>query len=194
MIAGLLLAAGASTRFASNKLLHPLPDGTLIAVAAARNLQQVIPYSLAIVRPEDTALTELLRAEGLEIVMCSQAIKGMSHSLACGVTAAPNADGWLITLADMPFIAPQTILNVAHLLQAGAAISAPCLNGVRGHPVGFDRRFYADLRALDGDSGARLLLDRHTNEIRFFECEDPGIHQDIDTPADLGDCVPRRSF
>lgn len=185
MITGLLLAAGASTRFASNKLVHPLSDGTPIAVAAARNLRQVISCPFAIVRPADFALTGLLRAEGLEIVVCDRAMEGMGHSLACGVAAAPNADGWLIALADMPFVSPQTILNVAHHLQAGAAIAAPSLNGMRGHPVGFDRRFYADLRTLEGDSGARHLLSRHADKTTLIECHDPGIHRDIDTLADM---------
>jgi molybdenum cofactor cytidylyltransferase len=56
MITGILLAAGNASRFGSNKLLHLLPDGTPIAMAAARNLKAAIPSSLAIVRPQDHAL------------------------------------------------------------------------------------------------------------------------------------------
>lgn len=185
MIAGLLLAAGASTRFAANKLLHILPDGTPIGVAAARNLRLAIPHSFAIVRSADSALARLLRAEGLEIVVCERANEGMGHSLACGVAATPHADGWLIALADMPFISPETILNVAHRLQAGAAIAAPALNGVRGHPVGFAHSFHPDLVALGGDCGARHLLHRYANQIQLIACNDRGIYRDIDTPADL---------
>lgn len=191
MIAGLLLAAGTSTRFGSNKLLHPLADGTTIAGAAARNLRRATACSLAIVRPTDRTLAELLRAEGLQVVPCDRAAEGMGHSLAWGVAAAPQADGWLIALGDMPFIAPETIRDVARCLLAGAVIAAPSLNGMHGHPVGFHRRFYAELRALAGDAGARVLLGRYADQTTFVPCQDPGIHCDIDTPADLAGLAAR---
>ncbi|MGH8719288.1 MAG: nucleotidyltransferase family protein [Burkholderiales bacterium] len=185
MIAGILLAAGASSRFGSNKLLHPLSDGTPIAAAAARNLKHAVERVLAVIRPGDHVLAQRLQAEGLEIVVCSNAAAGMGHSLACGVAAASDADGWLIALADMPFVSSETFRTVVRHLEAGATVAAPSFNGQRGHPVGFGRSFYAELLALAGDSGARILLTRHASEVKLFECDDKSICRDIDTPADL---------
>ncbi|MBC7945287.1 MAG: nucleotidyltransferase family protein [Burkholderiales bacterium] len=185
MIAGLLLAAGTSSRFGSNKLLHSLRDGTPIAVAAARNLKHATERVLAVVRPGDDVLAQRLQAEGLEIAVCESAAAGMGHSLACGVAATSDADGWLITLADMPFVSPETLRTVIHHLEAGATIAAPSFNGQRGHPVGFGRSLYPELLALEGDFGARILLTRHATEVKLFDCDDRGICRDIDTAADL---------
>ncbi|MGH8773380.1 MAG: nucleotidyltransferase family protein [Burkholderiales bacterium] len=189
MIAGVLLAAGASSRFGSNKLLHPLPDGTPIAVAAGRNLKKAVARAVAVVRSHDDAVAERLQAEGLEVVVCSRAAEGMGYSLACGVAATSNADGWLIALADMPFVSLETFRTVVRHIEAGALIAAPAFNGQRGHPVGFCRRLYGELVSLDGDLGARVLLDRHANEVQLFECNDSGICRDIDTRADLKDAL-----
>jgi molybdenum cofactor cytidylyltransferase len=184
MIAGCLLAAGASSRFGSNKLLHPLADGTPIALAAARNLKHALAHAFAVVRPDDATLPQQLKAEGLEIIVCSRVAEGMGHSIACGVAATNDADGWLIALADMPFVSPRTFRAVVRRLEEGALIAAPSFNGRRGHPVGFGRQLYEELLALSGDFGARTVIDRHADEVELFECNDAGICRDIDTPAD----------
>ena len=108
----------------------------------------------------------------------------MGTSLAFGVTAAQDADGWLIALADMPFIRPDTIRAIAGLIRAGAPIAAPSHQGRRGHPVGFAWEFFHDLAQLSGDRGAHPLLVAHAARIQALECEDPGIFADIDTLSD----------
>jgi molybdenum cofactor cytidylyltransferase len=183
-IAGVLLAAGRGVRFGSHKLLAPLPDGTAVAVAAARHLIDALPDSVAVLRPGDETLAALLAAEGLRIVVNPNADGGMGTSLACGV-AAVDADGWVIALADMPAIRPATIEAVAEALAAGAPIAAPACQGQRGHPIGFARRFQAALTALSGDRGGRDILARHSNELRLIEVDDPGVLVDIDHAADI---------
>jgi molybdenum cofactor cytidylyltransferase len=107
----------------------------------------------------------------------------MGASLAWGVRAAPLAAGWLIALADMPWIAPATIARVVEALRAGAPIAAPGWRGDRGHPVGLASGFYGELAALSGDEGAKAILARH--QVTLIAAEDPGVVRDIDTPADL---------
>ncbi|MDO9069524.1 MAG: nucleotidyltransferase family protein [Deltaproteobacteria bacterium] len=184
MIAGILLAAGAGTRFGGDKLLFPLPDGTPIGIKAARSLLSGVDHGIAVMRPSDRLLAQLLEAEGLRIAFCPDPEAGMGTSLAFGVSAAQNADGWLIALGDMPFIRHDTVRSVASLLQSGAPIAAPQHQGRRGHPVGFAREFFCDLTQLGGDQGARPLLAAHAARIHLFECEDPGIFADIDTRSD----------
>jgi len=189
-IRGILLAAGYSTRFGSNKLLQALPAGATragmpIAVAAAHHLLDVLPDSLAVVRPRAQKLGALLRNAGCNTVLCRNASEGMGTSLAAGIRAAPDADGWVVALADMPFVLPDTIRSVAQALRAGAAMAAPSFRGERGHPVGFSRRYYADLCALRGDEGARLLLARHPESVTLLEVQDRGVLRDIDKPSDL---------
>ena len=184
MISGILLAAGRGFRFGSNKLLHPLADGTAMVVAAARHLLNALPHSMAVVRPGEEELARLLVAAGMELVVNHEAEEGMGVSLACGVAAAAQAEGWVIALADMPFIQPATIRGIVELLQQGALLAAPEYGGKRGHPVGFNRVLRGELEALQGDTGARMLLQRHTRQLRYLHVTDPGVLIDIDTLSD----------
>ena len=190
-VIGILLAAGRGSRFGADKRMAPLrapahdvPAGTPLGVAAARNLVAALPESIAVVRPGD-ALSAPLRAAGLRIVECANADDGMGASLACGVRATADADGWVIALADMPWVAPATIAKVTQALAAGADIVAPAHAGRRGHPVGFARRHYASLSALAGDAGARRILESNTSCIALIDVEDSGILGDVDRPEDL---------
>ena len=184
-IAGILLAAGAAKRFGSDKLLHPLADGTPIALASARKLAEALPGSVAVVRSTDTPLAMLLRGAGLEVVGCAEASQGMGHSLGAGVRARPDADGWVVALADMPYVRIETIREIAARLVAGAQIVAPMKDGQRGNPVGFSNAFRNELQSCVGDAGARALLKDQQHRITTLEVDDPGVLRDIDTPADL---------
>lgn len=184
MIAGVLLAAGAGTRYGGDKLLASLPDGTPIGVKAARNLLSAVDQGIAVLRPSDRQLAYLLEMEGFQVAFCPNANAGMGTSLAFGVAAAQDSDGWLIALADMPFIQPVTIHCIASLIRTGAPIAAPRQQGRYGHPVGFAREFFRDLAQLNGDRGAHPLLTAHASRMVAFECEDPGIFADIDTLSD----------
>lgn len=193
MIVGVLLAAGASRRFGARKLLQPLADGVPIGVRTAHSLLGGTDKVTAVVAPSDRDLPYLLRRAGTDVCVCARADEGMGASLACGVRAARGADGWIIALADMPFIQPATYAAVAQALRAGAPIVAPLWGGRRGHPVGFARAYYAELAALGGDEGARAIVQRDSRKVVLVAVDDPGIHGDIDTPEDLpGGAAPSR--
>jgi molybdenum cofactor cytidylyltransferase len=81
-ITGILLAAGYSKRFGSDKLLYPLADGTPMAVAAAQKLYATVNPVLAVVRPESIELADLLSAEGLQIVNCVDTPLDLINNLA----------------------------------------------------------------------------------------------------------------
>jgi molybdenum cofactor cytidylyltransferase len=183
--AGVLLAAGTSSRFGSDKLLHPLADGTPIVLRSARTLLAALPRSVAVVRDRDGAVAQMLERAGLGIVECRSQPPGMGASIACGVSATRYADGWVIALADMPFVGPAAVEAVASALRAGAPLAAPWCRGRRGHPVGFADRFGHSLTGLTGDAGARGILDGHAAEVRRLPWEDEGVLRDIDVPADL---------
>jgi molybdenum cofactor cytidylyltransferase len=185
VIVGILLAAGRGTRFGSHKLLHRLPDATPMALAALRNLAPSVDSVIVVVRPDDSALIQLLSQQQARIVPCPNAELGMGASLACGVSATPEADGWLIALADMPYVPTAVIAALNAELQAGAPLVAPTYQGQRGHPVGFSHAFYSELSALSGDRGARHLLDQHAEQLRLIAVVETGILRDIDTPEDL---------
>jgi molybdenum cofactor cytidylyltransferase len=182
---GLLLAAGSASRFGSDKLQHPLPHGVSIAVQAARHLKAEMPRVVAAVRPQAAETARALEAEGCEVVICERAAEGMGASLACAARAAGDADGYLVALADMPFVRRSTIAAVREALARGALLAAPYWRARRGHPVGFAGRLRGELEALGGDEGARRLLEAHAAELVKVPVGDPGAIRDIDQPSDL---------
>lgn len=191
-IVGILLAAGSGTRFGGGKLLAPVRSaqddvaaGTPVGVAACRHLVAALPDSIAVVRPGDAALAAAFALAGARVVECARADEGMGASLACGIAAARDAGGWVVALADMPWVRPATIAAVAQALLAGAAIAAPVWTRQRGHPVGFAREHYAALAALCGDEGARAVIAANPAALQTFDVDDPGVLRDVDRPADL---------
>ena len=184
-IAAVLLAAGAGSRFGGDKLIHPLADGVAISAHAARNLLGVLPDVVAVVRWGDFPLYEMLEQEGCRVTMFQGAARGMGASLAHGVGEARDADGWIVALADMPRVPPAVIRQIAAALEEGALIAAPVHGGERGHPVGFSARLRDELLALDGDTGARAVLERHGGDIRLIDCADRGVLFDVDRKSDL---------
>ena len=113
----------------------------------------------------------------------------MGHSIACGVAASRQAEGWIIALADMPWVRARTIGRLRDALAGGAALVAPSHAGRRGNPVGFSCSYRDELLALRGDRGARGILARDQAVLSSVECNDPGVLRDVDTPAALR---PRR--
>jgi molybdenum cofactor cytidylyltransferase len=184
-LVGILLAAGSASRFGGAKLLAPLPNGTPIGVAALKNLAAAVDEVVAVVRPGDAALASVFAAHGARVTACPWAAEGMGASLAWGIRAAPAAAGWVIALADMPWIDPATIARIADALKCGSALVAPEYVGTRGHPVGMAARFYGALTALSGDEGAKRVLAAHATAVELIAVNDAAVLRDIDTPDDL---------
>jgi molybdenum cofactor cytidylyltransferase len=189
---GILMAAGRGRRFdpqgQRNKLLQLLPGGEPVAAASARKLLAVLPTVIAVVPPDDGGVGALLSGLGCEVTVCPDADSGMAASLVHALrhslthTESPP-DAWMVALADMPHVAPATLRLLSDALAAGATIAAPVMQGRRGNPVGFGRIHLDALLALQGEQGARRLLQSFP--VTEVAVDDPGIFRDIDTPADL---------
>lgn len=190
MFAILLLAAGQGRRFQAAggqtfKLLTKLDQSTSMLRKSCETLT-VAKWPIHVVTGSfEKEIRQELAGLDANFISNPDAAQGLSSSIARGVAATADADGWLVALADMPFIQPETILRVADALASGAGIVFPTCRGERGHPVGFSRRFYAELTALNGDSGARQILAAHRADWVPVEVGDEGILRDIDLPSDL---------
>ena len=189
-IVGVLLAAGRGERFGGGKLLVPLPAGpnagVALGVAACRNLRAAVGEVIAVVRPGAPSLAASLVREGARVVVAANADDGMGASLAAGVAVAGGADGFIVALADMPWVTPATIRAVVEALRSGASIAAPRYHGRRGHPVGFAAAHRAELVALAGDQGARAIVEANASSVTFVDVDDTGVLADVDVPGDLG--------
>jgi molybdenum cofactor cytidylyltransferase len=183
---GLLLCGGRATRFGSDKLLAPC-GGEPLAARSARSLLAGAGNALAVIPPHAAELRAVLAAAGCGILESERCERGLGASLAAAVGATRDARGWIVALGDMPLVRAETIAAVRAALDAGALVAAPVLaaTGERGHPVGFSRALLAELEALDGDEGARVVIARHRGRMVAIPVDDPGILADIDTPADL---------
>lgn len=186
---GILLAAGRSQRFGSNKLLHPVTGNTPMLLVSAQKLVTALPESIAVIHPDLVACTDQLEELGLRVVVNEQADRGIGSSIACGVLANADATGWLIALADMPYIKTETMLLLADRLRQGAAIVAPVIEcqgeQQRGHPVGFDQRYKKELIALDDDVGARRVIADHQDRLELVPTDDAGVTMDVDRAIDF---------
>ena len=184
-VVGLLLAAGQSHRFGSNKLLHPMNDGAPMVVLAAQHLCAALPASIAVVDPDMPEVTNQLEQMGMQIVFNPNAQAGIGSSIACGVRASQQAAGWIIALGDMPYIKEQTITQLVNQLKQQASIVAPVYQQQRGHPVGFGQKYRNELQQLNTDTGARSIIAKHESELQLIETDDHGVIADIDCTEDL---------
>lgn len=189
-IVGILLAAGAGTRFGGDKLTYLLPDGTPIAVAAATALRAACDHVVAVLRPDAYDLAAMLIEVKCTIVRCPEAQAGMGHSLAAGVSATAGAPGWVVALGDMPFITSASHKMVAARLRAGASLVATQCQGRQGHPVGFSQVWFRQLSMLTGDQGGKTILEKHRQDLILCPVDDIGVVWDIDCREDLND-IPR---
>ena len=185
---GILLAAGSGKRFdasgSRNKLLQLLPSGMTVAGSSAKNILSVLPGTLAVISAKGNPLAELLASAGCEITICPDAQNGLANSLVHALQhASVDSTGWVIALADMPFVQAESVAAIVQALNSGAGIAVPTYQGKRGNPVGFSREYLPQLLALKGDQGARSLLKIFP--VTEVAVNDAGILQDIDLPQDL---------
>lgn len=186
-IIGLVLAAGQGTRFDPsgrlNKLMQPLPGGMRVVDQTIARVRAGVDAVVAVVGALDSPVAQHLQQLQVPVVLCAQARQGMGHSVAAGVAATQAETGWIIALADMPFVACETVQALAAALRAGAPCAVPFFKGVRGNPVAFQAAWRSTLLSLTGDQGARHLLQQ-PGVVRL-NVPDPGVLRDVDTPADL---------
>ena len=165
----IVLAAGRGERFlASGGATHKLQ--ALLAGKA------VIDHTL-----------DAVKASGLpyHLVAADASRPGMGDSIAAGVGATLEANGWLILPADLPLVSGDTLRQIA--LAPPALATVPVVNGQRGHPVRFASSCQQRLLSLRGNQGAAAVIKalEATNSVAFINLDDLGCITDIDTLADL---------
>ncbi|GAB5449869.1 MAG: nucleotidyltransferase family protein [Halioglobus sp.] len=180
----LVLAAGRSNRFGSDKRQALLDDNVSVLDRLLTTLEVSGLAVCVCLAPGDNDLSVNLAARGVATVYCPRAHEGLGATLAHGITAVHTWPATLIALADMPWINASTLQALASHCSADTIV-APRFDGRQGHPVGFGRTFYPLLRALQGDTGGRAILRSNPASVQFVDVDDPAIHWDIDTPADL---------
>jgi molybdenum cofactor cytidylyltransferase len=184
-IHALVLAAGASTRFGSPKQLARIGDRPLLPLCVSRAVQ-IAGHAVTVVLGANAAdIAPALKHSSVAIVINRHWREGMASSIRAGLAQLPgNADGLLILLADQPDVSHDDLGRLAAAWRAQAdSIAAASFNGQLGAPAIFPRWCFADLLQLQGDRGARALLQRHLSRVQRVSM--PSAAVDIDTPEDL---------
>jgi molybdenum cofactor cytidylyltransferase len=183
----IVLAAGQGSRFtgAGHKLAQSLEGGGDAGAVLSVTLRNAIASRLPVLVVTSAELAPLAYQQVAArdvVILPPLRSRGMGDSIAAGVSARPDASGWLVLPGDMPRVLPASLQRVAQALQTHAVAYAQ-YHGRRGHPVGFAAELYSELVALTGDEGARRLVARYPAEA--VEIDDAGVLIDIDTVQDL---------
>lgn len=186
MIAGLLLAAGGARRFGAPKLIHHF-RGTPIVRWSAEALAAATDALFVVVPSDPGPLREALHGIPARIVVNPEPARGLGRSIACGVGALPpDVDAVIIALADEP-LADRAWTNAViarYRAEERKAIVTSMFRGIRRHPILFDRIVFPELMQLDGDRGARAVVERDPTRVAVVEFNEPGTI-DVDSPEDL---------
>ena len=186
MIPAIVLAAGASTRMGTPKALLRAGDRTFVRRILDTLRDGGIATAVVVVRPGDVSVAEEIAAGGFgRTVTNARAELGQLTSLVAGLDAveAPGVEAILVTLVDVPLIAPATVRALcARAATSPAPIVRAVHRGRHGHPVIFKRALFDALRRADPAVGAKEVV--RTSTIDDVEVDDGGVVEDVDTPED----------
>ncbi len=187
-VAALVLAAGSSRRMAgSNKLLAPVGGVTMVRRAANAALASRCVGVVVVTGYDAAAVRQSLAGLELEFAHNAAHESGMASSLRAGLQALPDdIDAVVVMLGDMPCIDAGHIDRLIDAFDPQHGnIVVPMKQGRRGNPILWPREFFAEMQQVQGDVGARELLQRHADRIDAVACDDEAIFADVDTPAAL---------
>ena len=185
--AGIILAAGASTRMGRPKALLTLGGVSFLEHAIRLLAPLCDPIILVLGYHREEIESTLANRPGLRIAINPNPARGMISSLQCGLAAATLTDsGAIFTVVDCPAVRPETARAVLDaFLHRRVAVAVPVFNGKRGHPVCISATVARDLLAASPNEPARDIVARHRTPLSLVEVNDPGAVTDADTPQDL---------
>lgn len=195
MVSAIVLAAGTSSRMGSLKQLLLYRGRTLLQHVIETLSRSKVDKIVVVLGHRQAEVAETLEGLPVHLVINENYADGQSSSVKAGLKAllglrslkAPgnSREGVLFVLGDQPLLKTETINLLIDNFIAKGGIVAPYYHGTRGNPVLFDLSYLSEFELLQGDTGAREIINRHSDELHKIEVTDPGIIMDIDTPEDL---------
>jgi CTP:molybdopterin cytidylyltransferase MocA len=181
----IVLAAGSGRRFGAVKQLAMYEHAPLVARALRLAESVCGPRTVLVAGHEWRAVVAACRPLQGFFTNNTRYTDGMGGSIACGVRSVIGAaDAVLIMLADQPLITVRHLERLAAVrAQSGDVAVVTSFAGTDGPPVIFPRRCFAELSRLEGDRGARPVLDREGGRTRRVVFE--AAAADVDVPDDL---------
>jgi len=184
-VAGILLAAGTSSRMGKNKMLFELNGESILRGAVRRALAGGLsPLVVVLGHERDRARQEL---DGLpcQVVINPNYEQGINSSLKAGISAVPaEAGAALVMLADMPYVSPEMIASlIARYRSSDAPLVISDYEGVNAPPMLYDRSLFDELLTMTGEGCGRQVVKRHREEAEVLSWPASAL-ADIDVPED----------
>lgn len=183
-IALILLAAGNSRRFGSNKLLYQIGGKCMYEYVLDR-LTDICRSDPAVYSV--TVVTQYAEIAARAEAVCAKAVynaypeRGISYSVRLGVRANQEADACLFVVADQPWLQKETIEGLIHqFLLSGKKLGGVICKDRMGNPCIFHRDYYVELEALEGDVGGKRILMKHQEDTTWYPVEEERELTDLD--------------
>jgi molybdenum cofactor cytidylyltransferase len=188
-IAGVVLAAGRSSRMGGpNKLLAEIGGKPLVRIVIDAVLASRARPVVVVTGHQRDKVEAALAGLPVKFVHNPHFADGLGTSLKAGIAALPaDADGAIVCLGDMPQVDAALIDRLIGAFDPdhGALVVLPTIDGKRGNPVVWSRRFFPDLMTVEGDVGARYLIGRYTEAVAEVPLSGTAALTDVDTPEAL---------
>lgn len=189
----IMLAAGNSRRFGSNKLLYEVEGAPMYArilqiLAGVREniCREGLLDAEILVVTQYEEIADAARGLGAEVRYNLHPEQGISSSLKIGLAASESADACLFAVSDQPWLKPETIEGLVRLfVSSSRGIACVSHGGEPGNPCVFSRKYYPDLMALSGDAGGKRIVKAHLSDTAMLEILDAAELLDIDRDSDI---------
>ena len=185
-LCAILLAAGNSSRFGSNKLLYPINNQPMYQ-HTIKLFQQLNTQKIILI----TKYPEIIKKidPNIHIIINNDTHLGQSHSMKLAlkylIAQKRHFDGYLFSVCDQPYLQLTSLIKLSTTWQAKGGICALATNNKRGNPIIFSQKYLPDLLNISGDTGGRSILHKYPEEITLVETTKPDELIDIDTPEIL---------
>jgi molybdenum cofactor cytidylyltransferase len=173
---------------AVNKLIAEIGGKPLVRIAAEQALASHASPVIVVTGHERARVEAALQGLPVRLVHNADYADGLGTSLRTGIAAVPaDADAAIVCLGDMPQVDAKLIdrLIGAFDPERGALVVTPTIDGRRGNPVVWSRRFFRELMSITGDIGARHLIGSYAVAVIEVPVAGEAALTDVDTPESL---------
>ncbi len=185
MIAGLILAAGESSRMGTPKATLAYRGHTFLELIVQTLREGGLERIVVVLGHQAEDIQQQVKLEAAQVVVNPDYRSGQTSSLQAGLRAliADDLEAVLLCLVDHPAVSAETVRRiVATFRQRGAPVVIPTYRGRRGHPALIGRQVFDELLELACDAGADSVVRRYRPATQLVEVEDEGIVTDVDDP------------
>ena len=185
MIAGLILAAGESSRMGTPKATLPYHGSTFLELIVQTIREAGLQRIVVVLGHRAEEIHRQVKIEAAQVILNPDYRSGQTSSLQAGLRAliADGPEAALLCLVDHPAVSAETVRTIAATFrQCGAPVVIPTYHGRRGHPVLIGRQLFDELLGLTRDAGADSVVRRYRPATQYVEVEDEGVVIDVDDP------------